>query len=169
MTYTAQSRGAKRNDLIYDIFKKGFIIELGFAAIIFAILFFFKYDIMVLLSPKDSYEVISLGNSYLHIMAYGYFLVGIVNVFLGFFRGMGNMSLTLNSSIINILTKVTITYLFVQSLGLDSVALGTIVGWILMIVYGYIAYKYYKKHKWKDVYIYPTAEQLKKYEETGEV
>lgn len=169
MTYTAQSRGAKRNDLIYDIFKKGFVIELGFAAIIFTILFFFKYNIMVLLSPRDSYEVISLGNSYLHIMSYGYFLVGVVNVFLGFFRGMGNMSLTLNSSIINIATKVTITYLFVQSLGLDAVAWGTIIGWIFMIIYGYISYRYYKKYKWKDVYIYPTTEQVRKYEETGQV
>lgn len=161
MTYTAQSRGAKRDDLIYDIFKKGFILEMGFAAVIFAILFFFKYDIMVFLSPKDSEEVISLGYSYLHIMAFGYFLVGIVNTLQCFFRGMGNMSLTLYSSLINIVTKVLIVYRFIEVFGFDAVAIGTIVGWVLMNTYGYITYRYYKKHKWKDVYVYPTAEQLK--------
>lgn len=163
MTYTAQSRGAKRDDLIYDIFKKGFYLEMGFAAIIFAILFFFKYDIMVALSPKDSFEVIRLGNNYLHIMAFGYFLVGIVNTLQCFFRGMGNMSLTLYSSLINICTKVFIVYKFIDILGFDAVAWGTIIGWILMNSYGYLTYRYYKKHKWSDVYIYPTAKQRKEY------
>lgn len=163
MTYTAQSRGARRDDLIYDIFKKGFILEMGFAAIIFAILFFFKYDIMVFLSPRDSFEVIALGNSYLHIMSFGYFLVGIVNTLQCFFRGMGNMSLTLYSSLINICTKVFIVYKFIDILGFDAVAWGTIIGWILMNSYGYLTYRYYKKHKWSDVYIYPTAKQRKEY------
>lgn len=163
MTYTAQSRGAKRDDLIYDIFKKGFYLEMGFAAIIFAILFFFKYDIMVALSPKDSFEVIRLGNNYLHIMAFGYFLVGIVNTLQCFFRGMGNMSLTLYSSLINICTKVFIVYKFIDILGFDAVAWGTIIGWILMNSYGYLTYRYYKKHKWNDVYIYPTAKQREEY------
>ena len=136
---------------------------MGFAAIIFAILFFFKYDIMVALSPKDSFEVIRLGNNYLHIMAFGYFLVGIVNTLQCFFRGMGNMSLTLYSSLINICTKVFIVYKFIDILGFDAVAWGTIIGWILMNSYGYLTYRYYKKHKWSDVYIYPTAKQRKEY------
>ena len=163
MTYTAQSRGAKRNDLIYDIMKKGFILEMSFAAIIFTILFFFKYDIMVFLSPKDSLEVISLGNSYLHIMAFGYFLVGIVNTLQCFFRGMGNMSLTLYSSLINITTKVIIVYSFIEVLGFDAVAWGTIIGWVFMCTYGYLAFLYYKKHTWADVYIAPKPGQVEEY------
>ena len=165
MTYTAQSRGAKRNDLIYDIMKKGFILEMGFAAIIFTILFFFKYDIMVFLSPKDSFEVIALGNSYLHIMAFGYFLVGIVNTLQCFFRGMGNMSLTLYSSLINITVKTFIVYAFIDVLGFDAVAWGTIIGWVFMNTYGYLTFRYYKKHTWADVYIYPSREQVKQYKE----
>ena len=160
MTYTAQSRGAKREDLVYEIFKKGAILEMGFAAIIFFILFFFKYDIMVALSPNESYEVIQLGNEYLHIISFGYFLVGIVNTLQCFFRGMGNMSLTLYSSIINVVVKVFVVYNFIDILKFDAVAWGTIMGWILMNIYGYSMYRYYKKHKWKDVIIYPTKEQL---------
>ena len=160
MTYVAQCRGAKRDDLIHEIFKKGAILEMGFAAIIFSILFFFKYDIMVALSPRGSTEVIALGNGYLHIMAFGYFLVGIVNVFQCFFRGMGNMSLTLYSSIINIVVKVWVVYQFIDVLKLDSVAWGTIIGWVIMNLYGYTMYRYHKKYKWKDVYIAPTKEQV---------
>ena len=163
MTYVAQCRGAKKNDLIYEIFKKGAILEMGFAAIIFSILFFFKYDIMVALSPRGSTEVIELGYGYLHIMAFGYFLVGIVNTLQCFFRGMGNMSLTLYSSLINIVVKVWVVYQFIDILKFDSVAWGTIIGWVLMNTYGYITYRYYKKHKWKDVYIAPTPEQVEYY------
>ena len=166
MTYVAQSRGAKKKDIIYDIFNKGFVLEMGFAAIIFVVLFFFKYDIMVAMSPKNSYEVIELGNSYLHIMAFGYFLVGIVNTLQCFFRGMGNMSLTLYSSLINITTKVIIVYKFINVLGFDAVAIANIVGWVFMNTYGYLTYLYYKKHTWKDVYIYPTKEQTAKQKNT---
>ena len=141
MTYVAQCRGAKRDDLIYDIFKKGAVLEMGFAAIIFAILFFFKYDIMVALSPRGSVEVIELGNSYLHIMAFGYFLVGLVNTLQCFFRGMGNMSLTLYGSLINIFVKIWVVYQFIDILKFDSVAWGTILGWVLMNTFGYIMYR----------------------------
>ena len=164
MTYVAQCRGAKKNELIYEIFKKGAILEMSFAAIIFSILFFFKYDIMVFLSPKGSTEVIELGYGYLHIMAFGYFLVGIVNTLQCFFRGMGNMSLTLYSSLINIVVKVFVVYQFIDILKFDSVAWGTIIGWVLMNTYGYTTYRYYKKHKWKDVYIAPTPEQVEYYD-----
>ena len=116
---------------------------------------------MVALSPKGSYEVIDLGYSYLHIMAFGYFLVGIVNTLQCFFRGMGNMSLTLYSSMINISIKVFIVYKFVETLGFDAVAWANIMGWTCMVTYGYLMFLYHKKHKWTDVYIYPTKEQLK--------
>ena len=168
MTYVAQSRGAKRDDLIYEIFKKGAVLEMGFAAIIFSILFFFKYDIMVALSPKGSTEVIELGYGYLHIMAFGYFLVGFVNTLQCFFRGMGNMSLTLYSSLINIVIKVWVVYQFIDVLKFDSVAWGTIIGWVVMNSYGYLTYRYYKKHKWKDVYIMPTEEQQRYYQNRQE-
>ncbi|MBR3288982.1 MAG: MATE family efflux transporter [Lachnospiraceae bacterium] len=163
MTYVAQCRGAKRDDLIYEIFKKGAVLEMGFAAIIFSILFFFKYDIMVALSPRGSYEVIALGNGYLHIMAFGYFLVGFVNTLQCFFRGMGNMSLTLYSSLINLVIKIWVVYQFIDILKFDSVAWGTIIGWVIMNSYGYTMYRYHKKYKWKDVYIAPTPEQVAAY------
>ena len=63
---------------------------------------------------------------------------------------------------INISIKVLIVYKFVESLGFDAVAWANIVGWTCMVTYGYMMFLYHKKHKWTDVYIYPTKEQLKK-------
>ena len=163
MTYTAQSRGAKRNDLIYDIFKKGAVLELGFATIVFATLFFFKYDIMVALAPLGSKEVIEMGYNYLHIMSFGYFLVAFTNTFHGFFRGMGNMTLTLYDSLLNIGIRVWFVWSFINVWHFNVVAYATILGWVLMNILATIMFRYYKKNKWADVYIAPTTEEKEKY------
>lgn len=164
MTYTAQSRGAKRNDLVYDIFKKGAILELGFAVIVFATLFFFKYDIMVALAPLGSTEVIEMGYSYLHIMSFGYFLVAFTNTFQGFFRGMGNMTLTLYDSLLNITLRVWIVWTFIDKWKFNALAFATIFGWSMMVLLATLMFRYYKKNKWEDVYIAPTAEEKAQYE-----
>ena len=103
---------------------------------------------MYLLSPPGNVEVINLGYSYLSIMSFGYFLVALVNTYQYLFRGMGNMSITLYSSMINISLKVFVVYAFINILNLDAVAWGTIVGWGMMNIYEFTMYKYYKKRKW---------------------
>ena len=164
MTFTAQSRGAKRNDLIYDILKKGLILELGFSAIVFTVLFFFKNNIMVALAPPRSTEVIEMGNSYLQIMSFGYFLVAITNTYHGFFRGMGNMTLTLYDSLLNILTRVFVVYTFMDVWKFNALAWGTIIGWVILNVFATIMFIYHKKIKWADVYVAPTDEERRQYE-----
>ena len=73
------------------------------------------------------------------------------------------MSLTLYSSLINLTVKVFVVYTFIDVIGFDAVAWGTIIGWIFMNTYGYLTYRYYKKHTWADVYIYPSKKQVEEY------
>lgn len=163
MTFTAQSRGAKRNDLIYEILKKGLILELGFSAIVFTVLFFFKNNIMVALAPPGSTEVIEMGNSYLQIMSFGYLLVAFTNTYHGFFRGMGNMTLTLYDSLLNITSRVFVVYTFMDVWKFNALAWGTIIGWIILNAFATIMFIYHKKTKWADVYVSPTREEKKQY------
>ena len=163
MTFTAQSRGAKRNDLIYEILKKGLILELGFSVIVFTELFFFKNNIMVALAPPGSTEVIEMGNSYLQIMSFGYLLVAFTNTYHGFFRGMGNMTLTLYDSLLNITSRVFVVYTFMDVWKFNALAWGTIIGWIILNAFATIMFIYHKKTKWADVYVSPTREEKKQY------
>ena len=163
MTFTAQSRGAKRNDLIYDIFKKGMVLELGFSAIVFTTLFFFKNNIMVALAPVGSTEVVEMGNSYLQIMSFGYLLVAFTNTFHGFFRGMGNMTLTLYDSLLNISTRVFVVYAFMDIWKFNALAWGTIIGWVILNVFAMTMFFYHRKTKWADVYVAPTKEEVEQY------
>ncbi len=163
MTFTAQSRGAKRNDLIYDIFKKGMVLELGFSAIVFTTLFFFKNNIMVALAPVGSTEVVEMGNSYLQIMSFGYLLVAFTNTFHGFFRGMGNMTLTLYDSLLNISTRVFVVYAFMDIWKFNALAWGTIIGWVILNAFAMTMFFYHRKTKWADVYVAPTKEEVEQY------
>ena len=163
MTFTAQSRGAKRNDLIYEILKKGLILELGFSAIVFTVLFFFKNNIMVALAPPGSTEVIEMGNSYLQIMSFGYLLVAFTNTYHGFFRGMGNMTLTLYDSLLNITSRVFVVYTFMDVWKFNALAYGTIIGWLILNIFATIMFIYHKKTKWADVYVSPTREEKEQY------
>lgn len=163
MTFTAQSRGAKRNDLIYEILKKGLVLELGFSAIVFTVLFFFKNNIMVALAPPGSTEVIEMGNSYLQIMSFGYLLVAFTNTYHGFFRGMGNMTLTLYDSLLNITSRVFVVYTFMDVWKFNALAYGTIIGWLILNIFATIMFIYHKKTKWADVYVSPTREEKKQY------
>ena len=163
MTFTAQSRGAKRNDLIYEILKKGLILELGFSAIVFTVLFFFKNNIMVALAPPGSTEVIEMGNSYLQIMSFGYLLVAFTNTYHGFFRGMGNMTLTLYDSLLNITSRVFVVYTFMDVWKFNALAYGTIIGWLILNIFATIMFIYHKKTKWADVYVSPTREEKDQY------
>ena len=163
MTFTAQSRGAKRNDLIYEILKKGLILELGFSVIVFTVLFFFKNNIMVALAPPGSTEVIEMGNSYLQIMSFGYLLVAFTNTYHGFFRGMGNMTLTLYDSLLNITSRVFVVYTFMDVWKFNALAYGTIIGWLILNIFATIMFIYHKKTKWADVYVSPTREEKKQY------
>ena len=163
MTFTAQSRGAKRNDLIYEILKKGLVLELGFSAIVFTVLFFFKNNIMVALAPPGSTEVIEMGNSYLQIMSFGYLLVAFTNTYHGFFRGMGNMTLTLYDSLLNITSRVFVVYTFMDVWKFNALAYGTIIGWLILNIFATIMFIYHKKTKWVDVYVSPTREEKDQY------
>ena len=163
MTFTAQSRGAKRHDLIYEILKKGLILELGFSVIVFTVLFFFKNNIMVALAPPGSTEVIEMGNSYLQIMSFGYLLVAFTNTYHGFFRGMGNMTLTLYDSLLNITLRVFVVYTFMDVWKFNALAWGTIIGWIILNAFATIMFIYHKKTKWADVYVSPTREEKDQY------
>ena len=118
---------------------------------------------MVALAPLGSTEVIEMGYSYLHIMSFGYFLVAFTNTFHGFFRGMGNMTLTLYDSLLNITLRVWIVWTFIDKWKFNALAFATIFGWTMMVLLATLMFRYYKKNKWKDVYIAPTPEEKAQY------
>lgn len=81
--------------------------------------------------------VVNLGVRFLRTSALFYMLPAATNGILGFFRGMGDLKVTLNSSMLNMGGRVAAAALFVLVMKMDIEALpfSYAVGWLLMLLY----------------------------------
>lgn len=67
--------------------------------------------------------IVALGSSYLGLMALFYVFPAFTNGIQGFFRGMGNMSVTLLGTFVQTSLRVVFVYLLTPGIGLLGVAL----------------------------------------------
>lgn len=81
--------------------------------------------------------VVNLGVRFLRTSALFYMLPAATNGILGFFRGMGDLKVTLNSSMLNMGGRVAAAALFVLVMKMDIEALpfSYAVGWLLMLLH----------------------------------
>ncbi len=133
MTFIAQNRGAKQKERVKKGFHDGLIVEFGYWVIICTVILLFRRPIMSLFSSGEDFDMLELGVSYLGLMAFFYLLPAFTNGVQGFFRGMGNMKITLISTIIQISVRVIFVYILVPSLGITGVAFASFIGWVCML------------------------------------
>ena len=92
---------------------------------------------MSLFTDSKDTEVVSLGVSYLRRIAIMYLLPGFTNGIQGFFRGIGDLKVTLYSTSMNMLGRVAAVYLLLMvfNLGFVSLAWANFAGWIVMLLF----------------------------------
>lgn len=133
-TFMAQNKGARQPERMKKGFLSGIFIEAVYTAAVASFVFFMARPIMELFIDKNSTEVIHMGVSYMRVIAPLYLLSGSGNIVQGFFRGTGDLKVTLISSILNISVRV-ISVLFLVALAGGSfgcLALACGFGWIAM-------------------------------------
>ena len=133
MTFIAQNRGAKQKDRVKKGFRDGLMVEFCYWVIICIIILMFRRPIMNLFSAGEDSGMMELGVSYLGLMAFFYLLPAFTNGIQGFFRGMGNMKITLISTIIQISVRVVFVYILVPAQGITGVAFASLIGWVCML------------------------------------
>ena len=89
---------------------------------------------MRLFLPEEPAEVISLGVTYLQLISFFYLLSGSGNIIQGFFRGIGDLKVTLISSLLNISVRVIAVFFMLQVFhgGFGCLAWACCFGWISM-------------------------------------
>ena len=92
---------------------------------------------MNLFADTGDAQVVKLGVDYLHLSAAMYILPGFTNGIQGFFRGIGDMKVTLYSTFMNMLGRVLAVILMIQvfKMGFTSLAWANMAGWILMLLF----------------------------------
>lgn len=131
MTFTAQNMGAQNKDRVRQGFRAGIALELCYGALIFAALLLLAYPLLLLFGGDA--EMIDEGLKYFAVIEAFYWLPALTNGLQGFFRGMGNMSITLWGTLTQISFRVAFTFLLVPHVGIRGVAVACIIGWIAML------------------------------------
>lgn len=146
MTFIAQNRGAKNNKRVNAGFKIGLRVEFCYWILICIVTLYLKQPIMKLFVSSKETGMISLGVHYLSLMAFFYLLPGFTNGVQGFFRGLGNMKITLVATTIQISIRFIFVYALVPKIGMAAVAYGSLIGWIFMLAYEVPYYFRYKRN-----------------------
>lgn len=130
----AQNKGAGKKERIWEGLRCGLLIELVYGIAVCFICIIFARPMMELFVSDE--EVIGLGVTYLHAIAAMYILPAMTNGIQGFFRGIGDLKVTLSSSFINMGVRVAsaIPLVFLCKLGITALPLAYLCGWIAMLI-----------------------------------
>lgn len=130
----AQNRGAGKKDRMREGFRCGMMLETIYAITVFLICFFFARPLMQMF-VKDE-EVIHHGVSYLKLISIMYIMPAMTNGIQGYFRGIGDLKITLKSSMINMALRVltSIPLVFWFHMGIEALPFAYLAGWVGMLV-----------------------------------
>lgn len=147
-TYSAQNRGGEKWGRIIEGYKKSNIIITLYSVAVALIVYFGAERIMNLFVSNSEIEVVLIGMRYLRLMSIFYVLSGFCNIFQGLFRGVGKLRITLMATIMQISTRVLLSYVLAPYVGISSVCYAVAIGWIIMISYeGTMCRRYFKESK----------------------
>lgn len=131
----AQNRGAGETKRVKDAFRIGMYVELVYGAAAGILLLFLANSIMRLFTQDEA--TVLLGEQYLHLIAFMYIVPAVTNGVQGYFRGMGDLTVTLWSSLINMGVRVVVCLLlvFVGKMGIIALPWAYLAGWAAMMLY----------------------------------
>ena len=130
----AQSKGAGKKDRLKEAFKSGLKIEFIYGVIIFLVCFLLANPLMRLFTNDP--DVIRHGVTYLRLISVMYLLPAATNGIQGYFRGIGDLKITLISSFVNMGVRVAVAAIlvFLFSLQIEALPYSYLAGWIGMLV-----------------------------------
>ena len=130
----AQSKGAGKKSRLKEAFRCGMRIEMVYGVIIFIICFVFANPLMRLFTSDT--DVCRHGVTYLRLISIMYLLPAATNGIQGYFRGIGDLKITLISSFVNMGVRViaAVILVFVFSLQIEALPYSYLAGWIGMLI-----------------------------------
>lgn len=141
----AQNRGAGETKRVSAAFRVGMYIELVYGAVMGILLLLFANPVMKLFTHDA--DTIILGERYLHLIALMYIVPAVTNGIQGYFRGMGDLKVTLWSSLMNMGARVLSCMLlvFVCKMGITALPWSYLTGWTAMILYELLLFRHPSK------------------------
>lgn len=135
-TFLAQNQGAGQKERMRKGFACGVMIELVYSIGLCLTMYILAKDIMMLFVDSGNQTVISMGEGYIKRISYFYILPGLTNGMQGYFRGTGDLKITLLSTAVNMISRIIalVFMLHFISSEFENFALANILGWCVMLL-----------------------------------
>lgn len=128
-TFTAQNLGAGQKERIDKGYSIGVKLMLILSISIAAIVILCGKPFILLFGV--SVEVAELGQSFLFMLSVFYPIFGLMNLFVGFLQGMGNVLTAALCNITGLFVRLSLAFLLIRPLGFSSVAYSEGISWIV--------------------------------------
>lgn len=147
-TYVAQNKGANNMPRIKKGVESVIKTIVIFSIILSIVIFMNTGSLMKIFVNASEIDVINIGIEYLSTVSVFYILVGFLFMFYGFFRGMGELNISLILTIISLGTRVLLAYILsnVPQIGRLGIWWAVPIGWALADSLGFILYRKMKKN-----------------------
>ena len=132
-SFMAINRGAGKKQRMREGFREGMIIEAVYGALICLVCLLFARPLVGLSTTDET--VLCHGVSYLHLISFMYILPAMTNGIQGYFRGLGDLRITLISSLTNMGVRVAAAaaLVFLFHVGMEALPFSYLAGWIAML------------------------------------
>ena len=139
--FIAQNRGAGENKRLKKGFFRGLGMMIALGLILSALMALGGGRAAALLAGDASAAVTESAAGYMRVIAIFYVLCFVGNSFVGLFRGLGMVYVTVMGTTLQISIRAALSYVLIGSLGLRAVAVATGVGWIAIILFQITVYR----------------------------
>ncbi|MFP3155107.1 MATE family efflux transporter [Lachnospiraceae bacterium ZAX-1] len=146
-TYVAQNMGAKKTERIGQGYRVALAMAAGIGVFIAVVIHVSGTGLVGLfLNSETSKEAIAIGTQYLGTVSIFYFVMGSMNVSNGVLRGAADMRWFLTASMLNLGTRVGLTYALADQTGGMIIIWAIPLGWLVGLT---IAGFRYRQGGWK--------------------
>lgn len=133
--FTSQNYGAGAEDRVSLGFRKGAYLLIMLGAISSTVMFFASSTCLKFFLTQSDALSLSYGVSYLKTIAFFYVLCFIGNAFVGYFRGIGMVTIPFLGTTLHLMLRVILSWSLISRLGLSAVAVATGAGLVFVVIY----------------------------------
>ncbi len=133
--FLSQNNGAGKQMRVKEGFVKGTKLLIGLAVALSALMFAFATQGLRMFLSESNADAILQGTRYLHMIALFYVLNYIGNAFVGYYRGIGRVSVPVIGTTLHISVRVLLVFVLSASMGLAAVGLASGIGWLCVVCY----------------------------------
>lgn len=141
-TFVAQNIGADKPERVKAGYHVGLVMAMGIGLAIGIIMQFFGADCVGwFMDAEEAAESIAIGAQYIGVVSMFYFVMGAMNVTSAVLRGSGDMRWFMSVTLLNLLTRVVLTYAFAKATAGMIIMWANPIGWAVGLCVAYFRYR----------------------------